>query len=108
MSDLAIRQVLSQIRSLQTQMTPPAAPAAAPAGGAEGNFADLLKQGVEQVSRLQKTTSSLQESFARGDRSVELADVMLASAKSQVGFRAATEVRNRLVSAYQDIMNLPL
>jgi flagellar hook-basal body complex protein FliE len=63
---------------------------------------------VQEVSRLQTTTSGLQERFARGDRSVELADVMLASAKSQVGFRAATEVRNRLVSAYQDIMNLPL
>lgn len=108
MSDLAIRQVLSQIRSLQTQMTPPAAPSVAPAAGAGGNFADLLKQGVQEVSRLQSTTSGLQERFARGDRSVELADVMLASAKSQVGFRAATEVRNRLVSAYQDIMNLPL
>lgn len=108
MSDLAIRQVLSQIRSLQTQMTPPAAPTVAPAAGADGNFADLLKKGVEDVSRMQKTAVGLQEGFARGDRSVELADVMLASAKAQVGFRAATEVRNRLVSAYQDIMNLPL
>lgn len=108
MSDLAIRQVLSQIRSLQTQMTPPAAPSVAATGGADGNFADLLKKGVEEVNRMQRTTSGLQERFARGDRSVELADVMLASAKSQVGFRAVTEVRNRLVSAYQDIMNLPL
>jgi flagellar hook-basal body complex protein FliE len=33
---------------------------------------------------------------------------MLASAKSQVNFRAMTEVRNRLVAAYQDIMNMPV
>lgn len=110
MSDLAISSVLAQIRSLQAQSglrTPPGA--TQPVGKAPGaEFASLLKQGLEKVSEAQATARGLQEAFAAGDSRVELSDVMLASAQAQVGFRATVEVRNRLVSAYQDIMNLPL
>lgn len=111
MSDIAIRQVLSQIRTLQAQATqrtaPPMAPLAAPSVK-EGGFGQMLKQGIDSVSQSQQVARGLQESFAAGDRSVELADVMIAGAKAQVGFRAVAEVRNRMVSAYQDIMNMPL
>jgi len=39
---------------------------------------------------------------------VDLAQVMVAGARSQLNFRGAVEVRNRLVAAYQDIMNMPI
>jgi flagellar hook-basal body complex protein FliE len=46
--------------------------------------------------------------FERGVPGVELSTVMIESQKASVAFRAATEVRNRLVSAYQEIMNMPI
>ena len=105
---MEVSRVLAQIRALQAQTAlKPAAPKAAAAVPKAG-FESLLRTAVEQVNQSQQTASGLQEAFSRGDRSVELADVMLASAKAQVNFRAMTEVRNRLVSAYQDIMRMPV
>lgn len=108
MSDMDVTRVLAQIRALQSQAAlKPAAPQATDAVQKSG-FDSLLKNAIGQVNEAQTTSARLQDSFSRGDRSVELADVMLASAKAQVNFRAMTEVRNRLVSAYQDIMNMPV
>ncbi len=108
MSDMDVSRVLAQIRALQAQAArqpvAPNAAAVAPKVGFEG----VLKGAIDQVNQSQQTASGLQAAFSRGDRSVELADVMLASAKAQVNFKAMTEVRNRLVSAYQDIMNMPV
>ena len=44
----------------------------------------------------------------RGDKSVALPEVMIALQKASLSFQAMTEVRNRLVSAYQEIMNMPI
>lgn len=108
MSDMDVTRVLAQIRALQSQASlKPAAPQATDAAQKSG-FDGLLRGAIDQVNQTQQSASRLQDSFSRGDRSVELADVMLASAKAQVNFRAMTEVRNRLVSAYQDIMNMPV
>lgn len=108
MSDMEVSRVLAQIRALQAQAAlKPAAPNAAAAAPKAG-FDSLLKSAIGQVNDSQQAASRLQDAFSRGDRSVELADVMLASAKAQVNFKAMTEVRNRLVSAYQDIMNMPV
>ncbi|MDD3764953.1 MAG: flagellar hook-basal body complex protein FliE [Nevskiales bacterium] len=109
MSSMEINQVLAQIRSLQAQAARQQAPAPQPAEGApESGFASMLKGAIDQVNQTQQSAGALQTAFASGDRSVELADVMLASAKAQVNFRGMVEVRNRLVSAYQDIMNMPV
>jgi flagellar hook-basal body complex protein FliE len=105
---MEINRVLSQIRSLSAQMKPgEAAKAAVPqAGGAE--FANLLKQGVDQVNQTQQSAAALATAFERGAPGVELPQVMLEMQKASVSFRALTEVRNRLVNAYQEIMNMPI
>ena len=107
MSQIEINQVLAQIRALsgQTQASP-AAGAAQPAGGSE--FAKLLRQGVEQVNQSEQRSSEISAAFERGTPGIELPQVMLEMQKASVSFRALTEVRNRLVSAYQDIMNMPM
>jgi flagellar hook-basal body complex protein FliE len=46
--------------------------------------------------------------FELGDYKVSLSEVMIAGAKSQVQFRGLVEVRNRVVAAYQDVMNMPI
>lgn len=111
MSNLQIDSVLAQIRALQhqTKIGAPAAlksPAAEGAGGA--SFASVLKQGLEAVNQAQAKSNDLATRFERGDPGVELSQVMLESNKASVAFRATVEVRNRLVSAYQEIMNMPI
>jgi flagellar hook-basal body complex protein FliE len=108
MSQMEIDRVLSQIRSLSGQIKPhEVAKGAVPqAGGAE--FSNLLKQGIDQVNQTQQSASTLATQFERGVPGVELPQVMLEMQKASVSFRALTEVRNRLVNAYQEIMNMPI
>lgn len=105
---MQIAQVLQQIRSLSAQMQPAAAGAPSQEAGGISEFARLLQKGVGAVNESQQRAGALSEAFERGAAGVELPDVMLELQKASVSFRALTEVRNRLVTAYQDIMNMPL
>ena len=118
MSQMEIDRVLATIRSFSTQGT--AGPAngiggLGKAGAANGTpesgateFSKLLKQGIDSVNQSQSTASNLATAFERGVPGVELPQVMLEMQKANVSFRALTEVRNRLVGAYQEIMNMPI
>jgi flagellar hook-basal body complex protein FliE len=119
MSSMQIDAVLSQIRSMQSQVrglgSQPAGDLAKAVGGVAGNvkeptnsFANVMKQGLESVSATQQRAENLATQFERGVEGVELPQVMLEMQKASVSFRAVTEVRNKLVSAYQDIMNMPI
>jgi flagellar hook-basal body complex protein FliE len=116
MSNMAIDQVLAQIRSMSAQAgagVRPVAPAAASAAGSVGApqgpaFGELLKQGIDSVNHSQQSAGALADAWERGAAGVDLARVMIESQKASVSFRALTEVRNRLVSVYQDIMNMSI
>lgn len=123
MSNMAIDSVLAQIRSLQqqTKLSPPSiAPAPGGVGAANGlggaaaaprdqvSFSAVLKKGLDAVNATQASAATMAARFERGEPGVELSQVMLEANKSQVAFRATVEVRNRLVSAYQEIMNMPI
>lgn len=108
MSQMEIDRVLAQIRSLSTQMQPSAAQKpAAPASG-PSDFAALLRQGIDQVNQSEQTASQLADAYTRGTPGVELPQVMVQMQKASVSLRALTEVRDRLVSAYTDIMNMQM
>lgn len=82
----------------------------APADGAKvsADFSTLLNQAINNVNSLQKSSSDLQTRFDRGDADVSLSDVMIARNKSSVAFEATVQVRNKLVEAYKDLMNMPV
>ncbi|ASJ37984.1 flagellar hook-basal body complex protein FliE [Vibrio vulnificus] len=82
----------------------------APATGAKvsADFSTLLNQAINNVNSLQKSSSDLQTRFDRGDADVSLSDVMIARNKSSVAFEATVQVRNKLVEAYKDLMNMPV
>ncbi|HDY8195633.1 TPA: flagellar hook-basal body complex protein FliE [Vibrio vulnificus] len=82
----------------------------APAKGAKvsADFSTLLNQAINNVNSLQKSSSDLQTRFDRGDADVSLSDVMIARNKSSVAFEATVQVRNKLVEAYKDLMNMPV
>jgi flagellar hook-basal body complex protein FliE len=80
----------------------------APGAAAAPAFGQLLAQGIESVNRSQQSAGALTDAWERGVSGVDLARVMIESQKASVSFRALTEVRNRLVSVYQDIMNMSI
>ena len=71
-------------------------------------FQSILSSAVDQVNSVQKHSNELAEAFQLGDPNITLSQVVVASEKASVAFEAMTEVRNRLVSAYEDIMKMPI
>jgi flagellar hook-basal body complex protein FliE len=118
MSSMQVDSVLAQIRQLQqqtrigapAQLRPTAPSAGVEAAGASGSvsFANVMRQGLERVNEMQSRASHMATQFERGVPGVELSQVMIESQKASVAFRATVEVRNRLVNAYQEIMNMPI
>ncbi len=104
MAEIDPTQLLSEMRRLAAQPQP----SASQVGAAEGEFAELLKASINGVNDVQASAAAMAEAFERGDPSVSLPEVMIALQKASLSFQAMTEVRNRLVSAYQEIMNMPL
>lgn len=72
------------------------------------NFSDALKTSLEQVSSAQSAAQQLGQKFTIGDDKVSLSDVMISMQKANISFQATIQVRNKLVSAYQDIMNMQI
>jgi flagellar hook-basal body complex protein FliE len=105
MSSMQINQVLAEMRALQARAggvaESPAAAAAQPA-----DFAALMKDSVGHIATMQNQATALANAYEAGDKSVDLTKVMLEVQKAGLAFRAMTEVRNKLVDAYQQVMNM--
>jgi len=101
-----IEAMLTQLRAAATRPTGVDSSIAAEAPVGKANFSDLLKSSLEQVNSAQQTSEKLGQSFAMGDDKVSLSDVMISVQKANISFQAAVQVRNKLVSAYHDIMNM--
>ncbi len=108
MSQMEIDRVLAQIRALSTQVRPGAPQSATVQGSGPSDFATILRQGIDQVNQSQQQATQLADAFARGAPGVDLSQVMVQMEKASVSFKALTQVRDRLVSAYQDIMNMQM
>ncbi len=118
----SVNSILSQIRSFQTQVGQSSIRplADAPRSNAiEGlvsgqplqqvpSFTETLRSAINGVNDAQQKSGALARAFELGEPGADLAKVMVAAQQSQVAFRATVEVRNRLVQAYQDVMNMPL
>lgn len=70
------------------------------------DFAAALKASLDQVNNVQHKAEVLTQRFAQNDDSVNLSDVMIAMQKANITFQATVQVRNKVVAAYQDIMNM--
>jgi flagellar hook-basal body complex protein FliE len=76
----------------------------------DGNtgFADLLQQSIASVNDIQQSAGKMTEAFETGAANISLADVMVATQKANVSFQATLQIRNKLVEAYKDVMNMPM
>lgn len=108
MSSLQIQQVLAEMRSLQARASGAAEPqpADAPAAAQPSEFANLLKNSIDQIAAMDNRATALGEAYEAGDKSVDLTKVMLEMQKAGLAFHAMTEVRNKLIDAYTQIMNM--
>jgi flagellar hook-basal body complex protein FliE len=100
-----IEQMLSALRSTAAQATgKPAANTALVAGGTD--FAQVLQNSIEKVNQDQQSSNQMAEKLATGDTSQNLHEVMIALQTASVSFQEMVQVRNKLVTAYQDVMNI--
>jgi flagellar hook-basal body complex protein FliE len=102
-----IQAMIAQLKAHATrpQATPPVIRTEAPPA-AKVEFSDALKGALESVNATQVKAENMGKSFAMGDDSVSLSDVMVSMQKASINFQATVQVRNKLVSAYHDIMNM--
>jgi flagellar hook-basal body complex protein FliE len=127
MSQLEIDRVVSQMRALRVHVNGPSSQAVRPGdlgallpgpaaiGGSSAtgatnavSFASVLRNGLERINEAQAQSSASQRAFERGDPGMDLPQVMIDMQKASIAFRGAVEVRNRMISAYQEIMNMPV
>jgi len=103
--------ILSQNSALQ-KASGSAAPAVTSGGDASGagissDFSKTMQDAVQSVSAQQKKASALSAAYERGDTN-DVVQVMVERQKASIGFEATLQVRNKLLSAYRDIMNMPV
>jgi flagellar hook-basal body complex protein FliE len=101
---MQIQQVLAEMRSLQARASGVAETPTATAQPSD--FANLMKNSVDQVATMQNQATALANAYEAGDKSVDLTKVMLEVQKAGLAFHAMTEVRNKLIDAYTQVMNM--
>jgi flagellar hook-basal body complex protein FliE len=98
-----IDQMVNQLRAVAAQASATPAPQEA---ASSQDFAAMLKSAVEEVNSAQMDAKQLTRQFEAGDPDVNLQDVVLSLQKASLSFQTMVQVRNKLVSAYQEIMNM--
>ncbi|GAB4262970.1 MAG: flagellar hook-basal body complex protein FliE [Methylomicrobium sp.] len=105
MSDINVNQLLAQMGSMSIEA---GSKPQAVEGGERTDFASLLKQSIDSVNDKQAQANEMITAFETGDSDFTLAEIMVATQKASVSFQAMVQVRNKLVEAYKDVMNMPI
>lgn len=105
MDSLGIEQMLSALRTTAAQAAGKASESASPAAGG-ADFAQILQGSIDKVNQTQMQADQMAEKLAAGDNTQNLHEVMIALQTASVSFQEMVQVRNKLVTAYQDVMNM--
>jgi len=103
-----IDQVMMQMRVLAAQAGATPASAATETAQTGADFSKIMSDSINAVNDAQQASGDLKKRFEMGDESVNMVDVALASEKAKIAFTAMTQTRNKLVEAYQSVMNMPI
>lgn len=106
-NDAGISEILAQMRSMAVSAQGGVQPVNAAAKEVP-DFSNMLKSSIDKVNDAQMQAGEMSTAFQKGDSNVDVVEVMLQMQKASISFQAMVQVRNRLVSAYQDIMNMPV
>jgi flagellar hook-basal body complex protein FliE len=99
--------ILSMLQTLQSYQREAAGAPAAVSSPNAPSFAEAIQKSVNKVNDLQNHAQSMTSAFERGE-DVPLTDVVLSMQKSSLAFEATLQVRNKVLKAYDDIMNMPV
>ncbi|CAN5126225.1 flagellar hook-basal body complex protein FliE [soil metagenome] len=105
MSIGSIDSLLNQVRSAASAVGGSSVANKANATGG-GDFGATFSRALSDVSKAQTGAETMQKKFSMEDPTVSLEDTMVSMQKADVGFRAALQVRNKLVQAYSEVMNM--
>lgn len=112
MSDINIQSVLSQMRVMEAQAKSPVGTEAMQINQSPAtqktDFSDVLANSINSVNETVKASGQMAAAFEKGDSNISMAELMITMEKSSVSMQAMTQVRNKLLSAYQEIMNMPV
>ena len=106
MNSINTTDVLAQLRAMAQQAG--LQDTKATSSAQSGEFAALMKQSINNVNKRQQYSAHLSEAFELGDPNVDLSQVMIEGQKARIAFETLSQVRNKLISAYQEIMNMPI
>ena len=106
--DIKGNSLLAQMQSMAVEATGNKSHAIPTINQSGQDFGNLLKNAINTVNDLQKDAGAKKTAFEMGDRSVSLAETMIASQKAGIGFEATVQVRNKFVEAYKEIMSMPV
>ncbi len=106
MSNVDINQLLHQMRQMAAAADSKASPVSPGSETGGPGFGKILEESIQTVNELQQGATELATAFEKGDPNVDLSQVMVELQKASVSFSAMVEVRNKLLSAYQDVMNM--
>jgi flagellar hook-basal body complex protein FliE len=100
-----VDSLLAQMRAAMTAAQGGAA-TKAPAATGGVDFANVLKSSLDGVAQAQNQAQDMQQAFVMGDDKVSLSDTMISMQKANIQFQTTLQVRNKVVAAYNDIMNM--
>lgn len=103
----AILQQNAALREASSAADPIASPVSGSSGAGATNFGTAMKSALNEVNALQNQSSEAAAAYERGE-TTDIASVMLAKQQASIGFEATLQVRNKLLSAYKDIMSMPV
>jgi len=105
-----IEAMVARLRAVAAEAQGNVAPVPSIAGAEKPatrvDFASVLKNSLDEVNATQEKSRQMSESFAMGNDDINLSDVMIAMQKANISFQTSLQVRNKLVSAYRDIMTM--
>jgi len=111
-SQVNIQSMLQTLKAYQAQAGGGVDDAGNKVGGADqpqgaAGFTDLIQKSLQSVNEVQQESKAKAEAYERGE-GVPLTDVVLGMQKSSIAFEATLQVRNKVLKAYEDILNMPV
>jgi len=112
MSNMNVQQVLAQMRVLEAQAKSQINTDAISVNEAQSaqktDFSEVLSNSINSVNETLMTSGETVTKFEKGGSNITMAELVINMEKASVSFQAMTQVRNKLLTAYQEIMNMPV
>ncbi len=112
MNNINVQQLLAQMRVLEAQAKSQIGPESLSINELQGtqktDFSEVLANSVNSVNENLMTAGKMAKAFEQGNSNITMAELVINMEKASVSFQAMTSVRNKLLTAYQEIMNMPV